>query len=55
MIIESEEMKRLRNRQIFEEIKVAALKISDHDPADDEHEEEEENYEKLVRDVLGDE
>jgi hypothetical protein len=53
MIIESEEMKKLRNRQIFDEIKVVALKISDHDPSDDE--EDEDTYEKLVKDILGEE
>ena len=53
MIRESEDMKKLRNRQIFEEIKVVALKIGDHDTEADTQEETE--YEKIIRDIFGDE
>lgn len=53
MIRESEDMKKLRNRQIFEEIKMVALKIDGNEVEDDT--EEETDYEKLIRDVFGDE
>lgn len=53
MIRESEDMKKLRNRQIFEEIKMVALKIDGNEVEDDT--EEETAYEKLIRDVFGDE
>ena len=53
MIRESEDMRKLRNRQIFDEIKVAALKICDCDTEDDTEEKTE--YEKIIQDIFGDE
>lgn len=53
MIRESEDMRKLRNRQIFEEIKVVALKIGAPDTEDDTEEETE--YDKIIQDIFGDE
>lgn len=57
MITKSENMKKLRNRNIFEEIKKSVTPIQDTTQKDKQVSEQEHRteYDKIIEDVFGDE